>query len=185
METTQLSRFDRAAVVAEEVISGIKADQLDDPTPCTEWSVRQVINHLVGGGVFFVSSMTGGPPIDRAADYLGKDPLAAFRDSVSRLREAFLREGSSDRIVTMPFGEVPVAMLVEMRTTEMLLHGWDVAKATGQSTDLDPELADSRIESFRLMRANRRGRGVFNDEQPAPDDATAADRLAAAAGRVV
>jgi uncharacterized protein (TIGR03086 family) len=96
-----------------------------------------------------------------------------------------VREPSPDRIVATPFGEGPVTALVEMRTTEMLVHGWDLAKATGQSTDLDPELADSRIESFRMMRASRRGQGMFNDEQPAPADATAADRLAAAAGRVV
>jgi uncharacterized protein (TIGR03086 family) len=76
-------------------------------------------------------------------------------------------------------------MLVEMRTTEMLVHGWDVAKATGQSTDLDPELAEARIDSFRKMRAAGRGRGMFDDEKPVPPGAPAADRLAAAAGRVV
>jgi uncharacterized protein (TIGR03086 family) len=184
METSLLSRFDRAAAAAEQVIRAVKPDQLDDPSPCTDWTVRQVINHVVGGSLFFQGFLTGEPPIDRATDYLGADPLQAFRNSVGSLREAFVRE-TPDRVVPTPFGEAPVRRLVEMRTTEMLLHGWDIAKATGQSTDLDPELADSRLESFRMMRAEGRGRGMFNDAQPARADATAADRLAAASGRAV
>jgi uncharacterized protein (TIGR03086 family) len=185
MDDAQLSRFDRAATVADQVIAGVKADQLGDPTPCTEWDVRQLLNHVVGGTLFFLSFLEGGPPVDRQADHLGGDPSAAFRESLRRLRQAFLREESPDRLVPTPFGEAPIRMLVEMRTTEMLVHGWDIAKATGQSTDLDPELAESRIESFRKMRAARRGSGMFADEKPAPPGATAADRLAAAAGRAM
>ena len=72
-----------------------------------------------------------------------------------------------------------------MRVTEMMLHGWDTARATGQSTDLDPELARECAEQFRRLRAGGRGAGMFADERPAPDDATEADRLAAASGREV
>jgi uncharacterized protein (TIGR03086 family) len=185
MENTLMSRFDRAAAVADQAIAAVKPDQFTDPTPCTEWNVRQVINHIVGGNLFFLTFLEGGPPVDRLADHLGDDPSAAFRETVQRLREAFLREESADRVVPTPFGEAPIRMLIEMRTTELLVHGWDVAKATGQSTDLDPELAEAKIESFRKMRTARRGRGVFDDEKPVPPGATAADRLAAAAGRVV
>jgi uncharacterized protein (TIGR03086 family) len=188
-ETNPLARFDRAAEAAGRVIAGVKPEQLDDPTPCTEWNVRQVINHIVGGTLFFVHALETGSfdrdSFDRSRDFLGDDPAAAFRDSVARLHERFAAPGALQQMVPTPFGVQPAAMLAEMRVTEMLVHGWDVAKATGQPTDLDPELAEERIEPFRAMRASGRGRGMFRDEQPVPDGATAADRLAALAGRTV
>jgi uncharacterized protein (TIGR03086 family) len=184
-DTSSLARFDRAADVAGTAIAGVKPEQFDNPTPCSEWTVRQLINHIVGGTRQFMSMMTGGGPIDRGQDFLGADPSGAFRDSVAGLRALFAAEGALDTIVRTPFGESPAVALVEMRVNEMMTHGWDVAKATGQSTDLDPELAESCIQAFRAMRAAGRGKGMFADEQPAPKGATVADRLAALAGRVV
>jgi uncharacterized protein (TIGR03086 family) len=182
-ETSLLARFDRATTAAGAVVDGVKPEQLDDPTPCTEWTVRQLVNHVVGGTRQFISMMTGGGQLDRSQDFLGDDPSGAFRASVAELRALFAADGALEKVVQTPFGPNPAATLVGMRVNEMLLHGWDLAKATGQSTDLDPELAESCIPAFKAARAGGRGKGMFADEQPAPDDAPPADRLAAAAGR--
>lgn len=111
------------------------------------------------------------------------NPLARF--DRADLRAAFTADGALDRIVATPFGQQPARVLLEMRVNEFMVHSWDLARATGQSTDLDPELAESCIEAFRKLRAGGRGAGMFGDEQPVPADATAADRLAAVAGRSV
>jgi uncharacterized protein (TIGR03086 family) len=180
-----LARFDRAAAAADAAIAGVLPEQLEDPTPCTEWNVRQLLNHIVGGNRSFIAMQTGGGPIDRSADYLGADPLAAFRTSLAELRAVFAADGALERIVPTPFGEAPAAVLVNMRVNEMMLHGWDVARATGQSTDLDPELAAECLEEFRALRATGRGKGMFHDPTEAPAGAVPADQLAAIAGRTV
>jgi uncharacterized protein (TIGR03086 family) len=183
-----LARFDRAVAAAGAVFDGVKAEQWGDPTPCSEWTVRDLMNHVVGGTRQFISLMSGGGPLDRSLDYLGPDPAASFRAAAAELRAAFAAEGALERLAPTPFGPQPGQFLAEMRVTEMMTHGWDLAKATGQSTDLDPELADSLIDNFRRMRARAGGASSgmpFDDEQPVGDDAPPADRLAAAAGRRV
>jgi uncharacterized protein (TIGR03086 family) len=182
--TDPLARFDRATAVADSVLAGIGPAQLASPTPCTEWTVRQLLNHLVGGTALFAGMMTG-ETVDRDADFLGDDPHEAFRAQASRLRALFAAPGALERVVPAPFGPQPAAALVEMRVNEMMVHSWDLARATGQSTDLDEELAESCIEAFRTLRASGRGGDMFADVQPVPDTAPAADRLAALAGRVV
>jgi uncharacterized protein (TIGR03086 family) len=73
-----------------------------------------------------------------------------------------------------------------MRFNEMVVHSWDLAKATGQSTDLDPELAAASLASFRAVAFLPRGEGkMFQEAKPVPPDATPADRLAAFLGREV
>jgi uncharacterized protein (TIGR03086 family) len=185
MTNEPLARFDRAAAAVDSAIAGVRPDQWSDPTPCTEWDLRQLLNHLVGGTKAFLSMQTGGAPVDRAADHVGDDPLASFRAAVAELRAAFAEPGALEKTVTGPFGETSGAFLANMRVNEMMVHGWDVAKASGQSTDLDPELASECLEDFRRLRAAGRGAGVFAEQQQAPPGATVADQLAAVAGRTV
>jgi uncharacterized protein (TIGR03086 family) len=185
MTENPFAQFDRAAALTDGVIAAVKPDQLDDPSPCTDWSVRQVINHLVTGNLTFVSMVTGAPGPDRSADHLGDDPLAAFRTTLRALREAFSIEGTLQKTYPTPFGERPGTVLVDMRVIEMTIHSWDIAKGSGQSTELDPELAESSLASMRAALPADRGRSPFGAEQPAPAGATAADRLAAFAGRTV
>lgn len=180
-----IALFDRAAAAAQTVISGVRPDQLDVPTPCADWSVRQLLNHVVSGTALFHSLATGGGPVDRTADHLGNDPAAAFRTTVASLREVFAADGGLTRMVNSPFGEQPAAVLLEMRINEMMLHGWDVATATGQPTDLDPDVAEHCLESFRALRASGRGATMFADPTEAPAGASAVEQLAALAGRKV
>jgi uncharacterized protein (TIGR03086 family) len=185
MTENPLVKFDRAAAVADSVIAAVRPDQLGDPTPCTEWSVRQLINHLVTGNLMFAGMVTGGPRPDRNQDQLGDDPLGAFRSTASDLRAAFSAEGALDGTYPTPFGESPGAVLVNMRVVEMSVHSWDIAKATGQSTDLDPQLAEWGLRSLRNALPADRAGSPFGTEQPASGAVTAADRLAAFAGRAV
>jgi uncharacterized protein (TIGR03086 family) len=185
MTHDQFTQFDRAAAQAEGVIAAIDPGRHADPTPCTEWSVGQLINHLVTGNLMFVATITGSPRPDRSRDHLGADPREAFRSTTAQLRSAFSAEGVLEGLYPSPLGERPGAALVDMRAIEMTLHTWDLAKATGQSTDLDADLAESALRALRGVLTGDRTGGPFGPEQPAPPRASAADRLAAFAGRVV
>ena len=185
METFTFTDFDRAAAIADGVISTIKAEQFADPTPCTEWTVRDLVNHLVTGNMLFRALVLGDPPPERAADHLGDDPAAAWRASLDQLRQAFTGEGVLEREFTSPIGERPGRVLLGMRVNEMVVHSWDLARATGQSTDIDPPLAGACLAAFQSAPLPRGERSLFGAETPVPAGATAADRLAAYVGRTV
>jgi uncharacterized protein (TIGR03086 family) len=186
MTDDPLARFEAAAAQADRVVAAVRPDQLGDPTPCTGWTVRDVINHLTTGNLLFAAIVSDGPRPDRSADHLGDDHLGAFRVSVTRLSEAFAKHDVLSGTYATPMGQGPGALLVSMRFNELMVHGWDIAKATGQSTDLDPELAEAALASFQAAPFLPRGEGKpFGEAKPAPPDATAADRLAAFLGREV
>jgi uncharacterized protein (TIGR03086 family) len=175
----------RAGAMAAGVIARITPGQFGDSTPCTDWDVRAVINHIANGNLRFAALIAGEPVPERGEDVVGDDPLAAFQDSFDRLCAAFDREGVLAQTFPTPFGEGPGAMLVTMRTTELTIHSWDLAAATGQPRDLDPELvafADTALHGRPIPRG---GASPFGEEQPPPGGAGATDRLAAFAGRKV
>jgi uncharacterized protein (TIGR03086 family) len=175
----------RAGGVASNVIARVRPDQFEHATPCTEWDVRALINHVVGGNLRFAAMVAGEAGPDGGEDVLGGDPLASFENSFARLCEAFDRPGFLGQAFMTPLGEGPGALLVEMRVVELTIHTWDVAAATGRARDLDPELvglADSVLRSRPIPRGVG---GPFAPEQPSALGATDADRLAAFAGRIV
>ena len=89
-------------------------------------------------------------------------------------------------MVTMPFGEMPVAGLAGFRYVELLVHAWDLAKATGQDTDLASDLCEAALAMSRQrMIGMDRANMPYNDEVPVPGNAPAADRLAGFLGRQV
>lgn len=182
-----LGEFDRAASAAQAVVDNLSPEQFALPSPCTEWDVRGVLNHLVFGNLMAHAGVRGvAPPGDRSADHLGADPKAAFAHSVSACRAAFGEPGALDRVVRTPLGDQPASFYVHMRINELIAHGWDLAAATGQSTDLAPDLAERALAMWHSrMAAMPRAGSPFGPEQPAPPDATAADRLAAFLGRTV
>ncbi|MCW2947036.1 MAG: hypothetical protein JWR24_3753 [Actinoallomurus sp.] len=171
--------------MAAGVISQISPDQLRDATPCADWDVRAVINHLVNSNLRFAGIVTGEPAPASGEDVLGQDYLADFGDSFDRLCEAFDREGVLEQTFPTPFGEGPGALLVTMRVSELTIHSWDLAAATGQPRDLDAELVAFADKSMRSRPIPRGGQSPFAEEVSVPDGATAADRLAAYAGRRV
>jgi uncharacterized protein (TIGR03086 family) len=139
-----LENYDRAAAAVTEIIARVRTDQLPLPTACTQWDVRAVINHLAQGNARTVGWAGGAvPPEDE--DFLGEDIQASFAESVHRTRAALSEPGLFEREVTTPIGTAPGILLVHMRVTEFLVHGWDIADATGQSTDIEPELVEQAM----------------------------------------
>ena len=182
--------FEQAVNVAKSVLANVQADQLDDPTPCASWKVRDVINHLVGGSYFFAAATNGdtfGGGAE-APDFASGDFRAAYEDGSTQAIAAFAAPGALERIVKVPFGEFPGVAWMGLATTDTFTHAWDVAKATGQSTDLAPELAELLLVGARqAVSDSLRGDEPmpFAAEKRCPDGASAADHLAAFLGRTV
>ena len=175
----------RAGTMAEGVIAQIPAERLGDPTPCAEWDVRAVINHMANGNLRFAALISGKPGPDRGEDVLGDDPLAAFRDTFDRACTASDRTDVLEQTLPTPLGEGTGALLVTIRAGDLAVHAWDLAAATGQPRDLDPELVAFIDKTVRSLAVPRGEQSPFGTEQPAPAGATAADRLAAYLGRKV
>lgn len=182
--------FEQAVGVAKDVLANVKSDQLDDPTPCVSWKVRDLINHLVAGGFFFAAATNGEAAGDASEtpDFASGDYRAAYDDGSKQAIAAFAAPGALERIVKVPFGEFPGVAWMGLATTDTFAHAWDLAKATGQSTDLAPELAEQLLVGARqaIPDAIRGDEPMpFAAEKSCPGTASAADRLAAFLGRAV
>jgi uncharacterized protein (TIGR03086 family) len=188
MESTMVTEnLSRAFASTRNVLVNMRTDQLDDPTPCQTWSVRDLVNHIVGGAHWFGATTESGVSAEpEPRDWTDGDTIASFDEGIARAVTAFATPGAQEKIVKLPFGEFPGAIYMGLATTDTFTHGWDLAKATGQSTDLDPELAAQLLQAAELLVPDQ-----FRGDEPMPfgrrveppASATAADRLAAFLGR--
>lgn len=182
MTDDPIGLYTAAAGQAGRVVDGIGPDQLADPTPCTDWDVRALLNHVVTGNLLFAAMVAGTERPDRSVDHLGDDYRRAFHDSVDELSGAFAEHDVLNGTFPTPFGEGPGAQLVMMRFNELVTHGWDLASATGQTGLLDPKLAEISLGVLRAIPEIPRG-GMFAAELEAAPDAGPVERLAAFLGR--
>jgi uncharacterized protein (TIGR03086 family) len=180
--------LEQAVSVTRGVLAAVTPGQLGDPTPCASWDVAALINHIVGAQHFFLNALAGTPPSE-PQDVAAGDYLAAFDEVSAATIEAFGADGAMERTITLAFGDMPGAAVMGLATTDTFQHGWDLAKATGQSTDLAPELAAALLAQSKMAISpafrGPEGAAPFGAEQSAPDGASAADQLAAFLGREV
>ncbi len=165
------------------VLADVRPDQLGARTPCSEWTVNDLIEHVMFGNEH-VGVWAGSP------DEPGARPdniVAAHRAAATAAHEVFAGPGGMSTTFKLPFGEIPGQVFIGMRTSDVLTHAWDLAAATGQSTDLDPELATEQLAAARAFVGPQvRGPGrPFGDEQPCSSSRAPADQLAAFLGRKV
>jgi uncharacterized protein (TIGR03086 family) len=181
--------YEHAINSTRAVLTGIGPDQLDAATPCASWKVSDLVNHVVGGQYMFHSALQDQPPSAAAPDFAAGDFVASFDEGAAQAVAAFQAEGVMDRIVRLPFGELPGSQLLYLAATDTFVHGWDLAKATGQPTDLAPELAAQLLDgAHKAIHDSMRGpdgAAPFGPEQKAPEGAGNADQLAAFLGRTV
>lgn len=162
----------RALDQAGDVLTAVHRDQFALPTPCEGWTVEQLIAHLLATPGNFIQMMSGGEP-DWSAEPppVPADWAAAFRSSADDLIHVWHEQ------------EEGAASGADWQIAEFAVHTWDLARATGQSTDLDPEVAERGLAFMSAsLKPEMRG-GVFGDEVAVPDDAPIYDRLVAFAGR--
>src|SRR5215472_6539374 len=156
--------------------------------PCRSWTVKDVVNHIIGSAAWYAElAEEGAVPDGEEADHTAGDFHATFRREADRLVAAFSAPGAMDKIVEMPFGGMPGSVCVWLAAGDIFTHGWDLAKATGQPSDLDPELAVKLLAQIEKLLPDAlrgpEGEAPFGPKIEVIGSASAADRLAAFEGR--
>ncbi len=134
-----------------------------------------VVNHMVGGAKIVSIELSGrGEGVNYYVNHLrGLDPVDAYRAASAEAVDVFRADpGLVDRTSPMPWGPETGATVATMFMGDHFAHAWDVAKATGQSTDLDPELAEMLMPFAREYSTRHRGPGMFDEQQVAPPGAS-------------
>ena len=171
------------------VVDGIEPSQLDNPSPCDEWTVRDVLNHITSGATMFAVCVREGCISDEqlgelmVSDNLGADYTGAFRDASAAALSAFDEPGAADKMVKLPFGEMPAGVAIIIAIFDVATHTWDLARSTGQQMQLDPEVLAAAYELAQAMMPGMRANGVVGEEVIVAVDAPMEDRLAGLAGR--
>jgi uncharacterized protein (TIGR03086 family) len=174
----------RSLEVTDSLITTAGADDAGRPTPCTEFDVHALVDHLVGvvrritvvseGGDFADGVPTGSSSYDEV--------LAAWSSDLAALRAA-VPTFDLTRVVTAPFGTAPVAVMLGMYVGETAVHSWDLAAALGRTDLLDPALAEAVADNARRSIPEDREGIPFGPVVDVPADAPAYDRLLGWYGR--
>jgi uncharacterized protein (TIGR03086 family) len=181
-----VERLGRAFDAVGGLISNIRADQWSAPTPCTDWTVRQVVTHLIGMNRVFAALLADQPPPPRpSADHVEEDPVSAYFDSAAALQAAFGRPGVLERAYPGPLGTATGAERLKIRLYDLLAHGWDLAQATEQPADLPDDLAAQSLAFARTQLTEQARPGRFGPAQTVAEQAPAIERLVAFLGRPV
>ncbi|HEY8822141.1 MAG TPA: TIGR03086 family metal-binding protein [Dermatophilaceae bacterium] len=185
MTTDPLTLLVRALDQTEAIIVGIRDDQQQLPTPCRSWDVSTLVAHLIHDLGAFTKRASGGTPSwsDPAAVVEGSH-IDAYRAGSAALVQAWRAAGDLSVTIEMPgMGKVAKRFPLDQQITELAVHGWDLAVATGQSMDLDPEVGETGLVWARTaLRPEFRGSEdegkAFGPEIDVPQDAPLYDRLA-------
>lgn len=178
----------RAQQITAELLANVRSDQLDDATPCAKWNVGQLIDHIIGSQYWATAGIQGNEMSGTGEGASAGDFTAEFAVAATAALDAFREDGALTRTVNPGFGDMPAMALLGLAITDTFTHAWDLATATGQDNNLDPELAAQLLEASRqsIQPAFRSEAGeIFGLEQPAPDDANPATALASFLGRSV
>ena len=167
-----------------EVVSGVPPQAGSAATPCDEYTVDQLVHHIVSWVKVFAGAGAGDPPPTDPEAVEIIDPAAEFKVAAARAVESYARR-TDDEPVTLTSGSMPAAASVAMMTGEYLAHGWDLAIATGQPVPYTDEEAEvARVGLAPLLSPEYRGAGMpFGDVVDVPDHASALDKFLGFAGR--
>ena len=169
------------------VVARITADQWTLATPCEDWDVRELLNHVVGGN-WWASRLAAGETIESVGDeydgdVVGPDATDAYDRSAQAAAAAFEAPGALDAPCAVSYGPVPGSVYAGHRFLDVLIHGWDLATATGQPSPITPELAAACWQVVEPQLDMLRASGMFGADQAIPADADVATRLLLAVGR--
>jgi uncharacterized protein (TIGR03086 family) len=175
MEPDLMDLYDRASAWAHEKVSGA-TERLDARTPCDEWDVRALMNHMLDTQRYFMSTARGEKaslPASTPPDTLSDDPSAQFASGRKELLRTFAEPGVIEK--TGP--------ALGIAFSDQLLHGWDLARATGQDATMPAGLPEQAYELIHGRFTEDQRKGVFKPEIKVDPTAAAQEKLLAYTGR--
>jgi uncharacterized protein (TIGR03086 family) len=168
-------------------VGAVGDDQWELPTPCADWNVRQLVNHLVYENRWTVPLMEGSTIAEVGdryeGDLLGDRPKAAWDESSAEAVAAVQADGALGRTVNLSSGPTAAGEYVSQLFADHLIHAWDLARAVGADDRLDPELVDACAAWFASMEDIYRSIGAIGERPEVPEGADAQATLLAAFGR--
>lgn len=176
-----------AASTSSRRVDAIGSHDWDRPTPCTDWTVRDLVNHVTGEYLWIPPLLAGstiaevGDRFD--GDVLGDDPTATFEAAATAGTNAVNDLDDVDRIVHLSFGDVPAAEYLRQIGADGLVHAWDLAAAIGADDHLDDELMADVASWFDGVEEMYRAAGAIGPRVDVSDDADAQTALLARFGR--
>ena len=143
-ETDLVTSLDHAFDRAQEVIAGVRPEQYGDATPCEEWSVHQLMEHLIG----VVDRIGAGVSRSTPARFLlGPDPASQFRTAAAAALAGWRTPGVMDEVIdAVAAGPMPGRVLAGINLLDTATHSWDLATATGQPAELPEDVATAALE---------------------------------------
>jgi len=169
--------------VVTRLIGGLTPEHREMRTPCDQWNVHELIDHMCSGAHGIAGGLQGQAPPEEQPDFLANGPAAGWVAA-----EAALEQVATPEILTamhdMPFGNVPGEAAMAVIVSDAATHAWDLAKATDQELGMSEELAEYALATWQgLVPAEGRDGGGFKAVVPVADDASAVDRMAGYTGR--
>lgn len=172
----------KAAGTTTAVVRGIDPDQLDAATPCAEFAVRDLVNHLAWSLPMLTSmARKEEPPSGEPGDITTGPWADLITGRIDDLVHAWANPEAWEG--TTPGMGLPAAVAGSMSLSELVIHGWDLARATGQPYPCDDEVSEAALGFFAEMGDTGRNMGAFGDEVAVPSSAPALDRVMGQSGR--
>jgi len=169
----------------EPVISGVKSDHLGGSTPCPDWDVKTVVNHIIGGEMMFAMALDGQSiETEDGPDFTMGDIVTSYNDAKKQVLDAWREPGSMDKTLNLPFGAIPAHGALGVNLTETIVHGWDLAQGTGQTLKINDEVAAALLQGLKMSGQLDPLRGtIVGQPVSIPEDAPASKQLIAFYGR--
>ena len=181
--------LDRATEEAGRRVRAVEPDQWDLPTPCGDWTVRGLVNHLVRGNTMSAMLLDGASLDEVLEMFRNADPnedlIPLYAETMAAQNAAFRRPGALDQTVHHPMGDIPAALLLQFRIGDATMHAWDLARAIGADEQLDAELVELIYDGMLPMAPMLAGSGAFGEgaSGTVSDDAPTQTKLLDLAGR--
>jgi uncharacterized protein (TIGR03086 family) len=179
--------YKKAQEQTDKFVKNVKAEDFGKQSTCSEWSVRDLLNHIVGENLW-VPELLAGKTMEEVGtkydgDVLGEDPGAAWEQSSMEAISAVEDLKDLDQVTHLSFGDFPASEYLKQMIVDITIHGWDVAKSTNQDDKLDEELAEKAFELFVPMAEEWRQGGALEEKVKVDEDASFQVKLLALSGR--
>lgn len=168
-------------------VHAVAADQWTAPTPCTDWDVRALVNHLAVEQLWVPPLLAGQTIADVGdrydGDQLGDDPVAAWDAAAAAAIAAFAADGALDRTVRLSYGDRVARVYCREMVLDLAVHGWDLSRAIGADERIDPDLVAVAYEHLVPIADQFQGIGIFDPPVPVSAEADLQARLLGLTGR--
>lgn len=188
MDTRVLERYGEALALFTDRVHAVRRDQWDGPTPCTDWSVRDVVNHVTVEQLWVPPLVREGRTITEVGDsfegdVLGDHPAVSWDRAASAAKAAFGEPGALDRTARLSYGDTPAGAYCAQLTADVVVHAWDLSRGIGADETLPADLVESTANEVSPYAAGLAKSGLFASPVEPPPGADAQAKLLCLLGR--